>query len=77
MPERSSKGEYAELRRFAHDLRNALSALYSYAQLLEMSLQKPGLEEELKIAEAIGESVRKMDALISERVDALQKPHAA
>ena len=57
-----------EIKQIAHDLRNELSIIYSYAQILEMSL-KSSAAEELKLAQAISNSVKKMTALINERMD--------
>ncbi len=57
-----------ELRELAHDMRNALSGMYAYVQVLELALAKPGLEQELQITKTITELAQKMDALISERV---------
>jgi signal transduction histidine kinase len=58
-----------DLRQLAHDLRNAMSAIYSYAQFLEQSLEGSGLEKEAKIASDIVNGIRKMESIISERLD--------
>lgn len=52
----------------AHDLRNALSVIYSSAQLLELLLKKSGTEEEQKIASQLVESAAHMDTLITEKL---------
>ena len=45
-----------------HDLRNKLAVIYSYAQMLELMLQKPELAEEHASAEAL---VRSLEEIIS------------
>lgn len=57
------------LRRFSHDLRNTLSVIFNYTQVLEMSLQKSGTEKDIEITKHIIESIKKMDALITEELD--------
>jgi signal transduction histidine kinase len=63
----------SEMQRFAHDLRNTLSAVYTYAQILRMSLDKPGSENELKLAKSIEESVQDVENLIRTRLDEHKK----
>ena len=67
----------SEMHRFAHDLRNTLSAVYTYAQILRMSLDKPGSENELKLAKAIEESVQDVENLIRTRLDEHKKANHA
>ena len=50
---------------FAHDLRNSLSAIYSYTQILELMLDTPTTQKELDIAKSIRESAKKMNELIT------------
>jgi signal transduction histidine kinase len=57
----------------SHDLRNALSVIYSYAQLLELSLERPDTREELASAQGLSHAVKDMEALLTERVDELKK----
>jgi signal transduction histidine kinase len=52
--------------RLAHDLRNSLSVIYSYVQLLELSLTKLQLEKEVRISQVIAREVKKMNVMISE-----------
>ncbi|HEY0964175.1 MAG TPA: histidine kinase dimerization/phospho-acceptor domain-containing protein, partial [Candidatus Paceibacterota bacterium] len=54
-------------RKFAHDLRNALSPILLYAQFLEESLAKLSLENETQMARLITESVKEMNTMIVER----------
>lgn len=63
--------EHSEMQQLAHDLRNALSSIYGYAQLLELSLSKQGLEQEHKTATALLEAARKMQAMITERAGSI------
>jgi|GEM_PF-2666156 len=65
----SESDTVAELHRLAHDLRNALSSIYSYSQLLQLALSKKGMSEEEKIAGSIRKAAKKMDAMITERVN--------
>ena len=58
-----------DLRHLAHDLRNAMSAMHSYAQFLELSLGRLGLDKEVKIAGDITNEIRKMESIISKRID--------
>lgn len=46
----------------SHDLRNELAVIYSYAQMLELMLQKSALKEEHASAQ---ELVRSIEELIS------------
>ena len=54
----------SENNRFAHDLRNGLSAIYSYTQMLEIMLDTPSTQKERDIAKSICESAKQMNALI-------------
>ena len=54
----------SENNRFAHDLRNSLSAIYSYTQMLELMLDTPSTQKERDIAKSICESAMQMNALI-------------
>ncbi len=51
-----------------HDLRNALSVIYSNAQLLELLLEKAGMKEEREIAHAVVESAEQMNTIINDRI---------
>ncbi len=51
----------------AHDLRNALSPILLYAQILEVSLAKLSLEKEEEMARLISESITEMDAMIVQK----------
>lgn len=62
----------AENRKLAHDLRNTLSPILLYAQILEVSLEKLSLEHELETARLISDSVKEMDALIVEKLGNMQ-----
>ena len=62
------KKDPLDLGLLAHDLRNALSSIYGYAQLLELMLQKHGMEKELKSAQALVEAVKNMEGLITVRL---------
>jgi nitrogen-specific signal transduction histidine kinase len=57
-----------DLDRLAHDLRNVMSAIYSYAQILELSLTSLQLEKEMKIANKITNEIRKVNSMISKRM---------
>ncbi len=58
-----------EIKQLAHDLRNELSSMYSYAQLLELSLDTPDSQKESILAKGISTSVRNMIALVAERME--------
>lgn len=58
-----------EMQRLAHDLRNSLSSMYTYAQLLELSLSEQDRQREKQFATSICESIEKMKDLIDQRVD--------
>ncbi len=58
-----------EIHRFAHDLRNSLSAILSYAQVLDFSLSEQKMNREAQAARAICDSVKKMELLITERLE--------
>lgn len=58
----------SEDHKLAHDLRNALSPILLYAQLLEVSLAKLSLENEEQTARLICDSVKEMDAMIVEKL---------
>ena len=72
MPDESSE-TILELRKFAHDLLNGLSSIYGYAQILQLTLEKSGSEQEKKIADSLAESVIKTSTMITERTEALKK----
>jgi signal transduction histidine kinase len=63
----------AQISKTSHDLRNALSVLYSYTQLLELTLGKPETAEEQKTASELSASVKDMEALLQTHVDELKK----
>jgi signal transduction histidine kinase len=65
----ASQNPSPDLRHFSHDLRNLLSALSMNTQILELSLKQAGMEQELEIVQAIGDSVKKIEALLVERID--------
>jgi len=58
-----------EIKQLAHDLRNELSGIYSYAQILETSFNTIETQKELEIARAISTSVESMITLIAIRMD--------
>jgi light-regulated signal transduction histidine kinase (bacteriophytochrome) len=58
-----------DMEKFSHDLRNMMSAIYTYAQVLELSLEGTNMEKEMDIVRAINDSVKKMDALIARELD--------
>ena len=66
----------SENNRFAHDLRNSLSAIYSYTQMLELLLDTPTTTKELDIARSINESAKKMNALIKAHEDTFRSKSA-
>ncbi len=68
-PRNSHTHEMPEIRRFAHDLRNSLSAILSYAQVLDISLSEQKMNKEADAARAICDAVMKMDLLITEQVE--------
>ena len=57
-----------ENRQLAHDLRNALSPILLYAQILESSLSELSLENEEQTARLISESVKELEEMIVERL---------
>jgi nitrogen-specific signal transduction histidine kinase len=59
----------SEIKQLAHDLRNELSSIYGYAQILETSFNSPDTQKELEISQAIGTCVKKMTVLITEQMD--------
>lgn len=65
----STKKEPLEASKFAHDMRNVLSIVFTNAQILELILEKAGSEDERKIAHAISESVAEMNAMIGNQFD--------
>jgi signal transduction histidine kinase len=69
MPHGISKEAQAEMRHFSHELRNMLSAIYTYAQVLELTLEKNNMKKETDIAHSIVDSVKDMEALIKEELD--------
>ena len=62
-----------ELHKLAHDLRNSLSAIYTYAQLLEASVVELPLENKENIGRIICGLVKNMDTMITERIDATER----
>jgi len=65
-----------EDRLLAHDLRNALSSILMYAQILEASLSKLSLKDEEKTARLISHSVREMNTMINTRFGTNETPQA-
>ncbi len=63
--------------RFAHDLRNSLSVIYSYTQMLEHMLDTKATQKELDIAKSIRASAKKMNALICSHEEGLLSPSEA
>jgi len=61
--------QLATNRLLGHDLRNALSPILMYAEILETSLAKLSLEQEEQTARLITESVKEMNNLIRIRLD--------
>jgi signal transduction histidine kinase len=57
--------DFAQL---GHDLRNVLSVIYSNAQLLELLLERAGMEEEREVAHTVVESAEDMNTIINERI---------
>ncbi|MBA3788920.1 hypothetical protein H0X32_00810 [Patescibacteria group bacterium] len=66
------KNEADGLPRLAHDLRNDLSVIYCYAQILEVSLSKQKMDKDKELARIICNSIKKMEMLIIERIDLLK-----
>lgn len=58
-----------DLRHFAHELRNILSALYIYEQVLELSLQDKHMKDEAEIARSMAELMQKIEALLIKEID--------
>ena len=56
---------------FTHDLRNSLSAIYSYVQILELMLDSEATQKELEIAKSIGVSAKKMNDIIKAHEEVL------
>jgi len=54
-------------RELAHELRNALSPILLYAQILEVSLTKLSLDNEVKLTQTISEAIKEMDTMIVEK----------
>ncbi len=73
MVHKHSNDTSEQLAGFAHDLRNCLTVLYSYADILEASSEKKGNAEDREAVQGIIDSIKDMDALISKRIDALNK----
>lgn len=61
----AKQSAYEDRRRVAHDVRNSLSVIYSYAQLLEMSLGELKLKKDSKLAQTMVEEIRKLNILIA------------
>ncbi len=62
-----------DLRIFAHDIRNMIGGISNYAQLLEMMLEKHGLETEKESTQTIVELVKKINELVAKHIDVLKK----
>ena len=74
LPIMPAEPDHLSLRRFVHDLRNGLSAIYNHAQLLEHSLSGRADEEDRETVRAIMESVQDLTKLIAARVDEPEGP---
>jgi signal transduction histidine kinase len=61
-----------DLHRLGHDLRNSLSAIYSYAQVLEASLAEINPKQKA-LATSICSAIKRMEEMISEHVDMQNK----
>lgn len=70
MLDKDSSLTHQELLVLAHDVRNLLSGINNYAQLIHMLVVKRGVTQEESAALAIIETVHKIDLLIKERIDA-------
>ena len=57
-----------ENRQLVHDLRNALSPILLYAQILEASLSKLSLENDAQTAHLISDLVKEIDEMIVNRL---------
>lgn len=58
-----------DLRVFAHDVRNMLGGISNYAQLLEMILDKHGLQNEKESTQTILELVGRINELVALHID--------
>lgn len=63
------RNESAHVKKLAHDIRNALSSLYTYAQILESSPAALEITQQKKIGSAMAESVRDIEKLLAEHLD--------
>lgn len=57
-----------DLKILAHDLRNSMTVMYSYMQVLELSLTNLKLEKEVKIVKDVIAEIREMNILIGKRM---------
>jgi nitrogen-specific signal transduction histidine kinase len=60
------------LRAFAHDIRNYLSAIHGYSQVLELRLGQKGMAEEVRFAKEIIRGATKIEELLRATVDPLR-----
>ena len=63
----------SKISKASHDLRNALGIIYSYAELLELMLSKPETKNEHESAQALLQSVRDMEVLLTKEFEGLQQ----
>ncbi len=62
----SSPQTNVDQAKVAHDLRNTLSAMYNYMQLLQFSLAQLELTKEEEIAQKVIEEIHTMNTRINE-----------
>jgi len=53
----------------AHDLRNALSPILMYTEILETSLTKLSLDSEIEVTRLIADAVKEMNTMIQSRLE--------
>ncbi len=60
------------IRMISHDLRQPLTPIMGHASILQRKLAIRGLDQEVKAAEAILNSARRMDSMVQELVDSVR-----
>ncbi len=69
---KTEKNTKKEIHALIHDLRNLLSAIYNFTQILELSFSTHEMEKEKKIVQHIYESAQKMEHLMRVHTDSAQ-----
>jgi signal transduction histidine kinase len=63
----------AKISKASHDLRNALGIIYSYAEVLELTLQGGETKDAHDSAEALLRAVRDMEAMLTKEFEGLKE----